>query len=270
MKKLLIGTLSLAVSLSLNAKVLATVDGSSITDKDMNALMQQMGARTTFDKLPKQMQQKSIDQAIDRVLLLNAAQKSGIEKTKEYKDELKKIEKSLALDVWMKKQFNDVKVSSAQAKKFYNDNKTKFMQPKRVKARHILLKTKKEAQDVIKALKGLSGKKLEDKFISLAKTKSVGPSAKSGGELNWFTKQQMVKEFSDAAFKLKTGHITTTPVKSQFGYHVILKQDQKAASTVEFSKVEPQIVNNLKMQEFKEDIMKKTSALRKKAKISIK
>lgn len=270
MRKLLLGTLSLAVAMSLNAKVLATVDGTSITDAEMNAMMQSMQRGMSYDKLPDNMKKKALEQAVERKLLIKNAIQSGVKKTSEYKKALNTVENNIALDVWMKKQFDKVKVSDAQAKKFYKDNGTKFMQPARLKARHILLKDEKSAKAVISQLKGLNGKKLEDKFTSLAKTKSTGPSAKKGGELGWFPEKQMVPEFSKATKALKKGAITKTPVKTQYGYHVILKEGSEASKKIEFSKVKEQIINQLKMEQFKKDVSAKAKALKAKAKISYK
>lgn len=120
------------------------------------------------------------------------------------------------------------KVEAKDIKDYYDKNADKFMQPAAVKARHVLVKTEQEAKDVIKELDGLSGQKLNDKFVELATTKSTGPR-QGGGELGWFAANQMVKPFSDAAFALKKGEITKKPVQTQFGFHVILVEDTKAA-----------------------------------------
>lgn len=269
MKKLLLGTLSLAAAVSLNATVLATVNGQTVTDKDLNALMQGRGA-VSYDKLSADNKKRLLEQAIDRKLLVNNAIKSGIEKTKEYKGTLANLKDSLALDLWMKKESNTIKVTTTDAKKYYEQNSEKFIKPARVKARHILLKDEKSAKDIIKQMNGLSGKKLEDKFIQLAKTKSTGPSAKNGGELGFFAKNQMVAPFSNAAFSIKKGEITKIPVKTKFGYHVILKEDTEKPQKIAFEKVKKQIEYGLKMEKFREKVSAKAKSLRKNAKISIK
>ncbi len=264
------GTLSLAVASVLNAGVLATVDGENITDENVNRIMQSMGGRMEYSKLPADAQKRILEQVIQRKLLSQKALKSGIESTSEYKKTLSFMKKDLAYNMWMKKQFDGVKVSDGDAKNYYNSNGAKFMQPARAKARHILLKNKAQAEAVIKELKGLSGKKLEERFIALAKAKSTGPSAKNGGELGWFGEKQMVPEFSKAAFALKVGRITTKPVKTNFGYHVILSQGKEKAKKVEFSKVKDKIKNSLKMEKFKTKLQKEVKQLREKAKVVIK
>ena len=112
---------------------------------------------------------------------------------------------------------------------------------------------------------------LVKKFEELAKSKSTDQgSAANGGELGWFGQSQMVKPFADAAFALKKGEVTQKPVKSNFGYHVILKEDSKAAGTVGLNEVKPQIEGNLKMEKFRNDIRKRGDELRSKAKVEYK
>ncbi|PID48250.1 MAG: peptidylprolyl isomerase [Proteobacteria bacterium] len=270
MNKLLCGTLSLAVAATLNAGVLAVVNGEKITDANINELMQSMGGRMSYVQLPQDAKNKILNQMIERKLLLVKAEKSGIQQSSDYKKALAKMKKNLTLDMWMKKQFESVKVSDGEAKKYYRENSKKFIQPAKVKARHIIVKEEKDAKEVIKALRGLSGKKLEDKFASLAKSKSTGPSAKSGGQLGWFGEKQMVPPFSKAAFALKKGEFTKKPVKTKFGYHVILSEGKEASKKVEFSKVKESIKNALKMEQFQKKVSKQADALRKKAKIEIK
>ena len=168
----------------------------------------------------------------------------------------------------MNKQFDNVKVSEKEMKEFYNKNIQMFKQPAQAKARHILLKSKKEAEAVIKELK--KAKNVEQKFIELAKKKSTGPSAANGGELGWFDAKRMVKPFSDAAFKLKKGEFTTTPVKTQFGYHVIYLEDKKPAGSVTFEQAKPNIEQTLKVKKFQEEMKKTAQELRAKADIKMK
>jgi signal recognition particle GTPase len=189
---------------------------------------------------------------------------------KEYAEALKRIKADLALEVWMKKIYDAVKVDAKDVKDYYDKNADKFMQPATVKARHVLVKTEQEAKDVIKELDGLSGQKLNDKFVELATTKSTGPSGQGGGELGWFAANQMVKPFSDAAFALKKGEITKTPVQTQFGFHVILVEDTKPAEKATFEAVKPQIENGLKMEKFRIQVADKAQTLRKNAKVTIK
>lgn len=270
MKKVILSSIAAAVlGVSLNATVYATVNGEDVNDQDIAVLMRAMqGAK--FEELPSDAKQKIVEQAVERKLLTTEATKSGVEKDKDYADALKRIKADLALEVWMKKIYDAVKVDAKDVKDYYDKNADKFMQPATVKARHVLVKTEQEAKDVIKELDGLSGQKLNDKFIELATTKSSGPSGQGGGELGWFAANQMVKPFSDAAFALKKGEITKTPVQTQFGFHVILVEDTKVAEKATFETVKPQIENGLKMEKFRIQVADKAQTLRKNAKVTIK
>ena len=119
MKKIILAGLSAAtLALSLPAAdTLATVNGHKITKEDVQAVLNSMGARTTYDALPDEIKKKVLNQIIEQQLLQEKALKSGIEKSKEYKEALEKLKKKLALDIWMKKQLDQIKVSEKEAKK---------------------------------------------------------------------------------------------------------------------------------------------------------
>jgi len=270
MKKIIIGTLAtIAMSVSLSAAVYATVDGVEVTDKDITELLRAIpGAK--FETLQATEKQRIIDQAIERKLLAKDAIKSGIENDAEYKKLLENIKSNLALEIWMKRVFDKITVSQADVKAYFDKNADKFAKPETAKARHILLKTEQAAKDVIAELKGLSGDALTKKFIELAKAKSTGPSAPNGGDLGWFGARQMVAPFSAATFAQGKGEVTKTPVKTQFGYHVILTEDKKGGEKVNFEDAKGQIENGLKMEKFRDDVSKIAKDLRKTAKITIK
>ncbi len=269
MKRIVLAT-AVATALftsALSAKTYATVNGQPVTDQDIQAIIQVIpGAK--FDKLTKEQQKKIVEQAVEKKLLAEKAIASGIEKSPEYQKTLDTMKKELALEMWMKKQFESVKVSDKEMKDFYNKNIQMFKQPAQAKARHILLKSKKEAEKVIAELK--KAKDVKAKFIELAKKKSTGPSAANGGELGWFDAKRMVKPFSDAAFKLKKGQFTHTPVKTQFGYHVIYLEDKKPAGNVSFEQAKANIAQSLKVRKFQEMMKKTAKELKAKADIKMK
>ncbi len=270
MKKIIIGSIATAMlSISLNATVYATVNGEKVTDQDIKILLRAVPG-ATLKQLPPDSQKRVIDQAIERKLLANEAVKSGIEKDPEFVKALNSFKKDLALELWMKRIYQKTKVTDSEIKKYYEKNSKKFIKPATAKARHILVKTEDEAKKIIDELKGLKGEALTKKFIELAKTKSIGPSGKAGGELGWFAKGQMVKPFSDATFSLKKGEITKKPVKTQFGYHIILLEDKKDGTKASFDEVKAQIKNAIKMEKFRKTVSEKAKKLRKKAKIEIK
>ena len=271
MKKILIA-LSLAGLLfsSVNAEVYAKVDGEEITDSDLVFLRQAI-PNLDFATLPKEMKDKAIDQAIERKLLTREAKKDKLENTQEYKDALEEFKDTMILELWMRKQIENVKVSESEVKKHYSANKDKLIQPELAKAKHILVESEKEAKDIIAEL-NKAGKNVESKFAELAKAHSKDTeNAQKGGDLPPFPRDgQMIAEFSKAAFALKPKTYTKTPVKTQFGWHIIYLENIQPKGVVKYEDIKPQLENDLKLTKFRDIIAKKASDLKKKAKIEVK
>ncbi len=245
-----------------------TVNGEPITEADVASTIGQTGM--TYKALDPEMQKRVIEMVVDRKLLTQAATKSGIENSEAYKTQLASMKKDLALDLWMRKEMKTLEagISKEKLQEEYKKNKHLYSTPKQLKARHILVKTEDEAKTIIKELDAAKDKKA--KFIELAKTKSTGPTGKDGGDLGWFEPKMMVPEFSAAADKLKAGEYTKTPVKTQFGYHIIMLDDKKEATLKPFEAVEEQIRNSIAGKMFADTMKKKTEELRKAAKIELK
>ncbi|WP_088226301.1 peptidyl-prolyl cis-trans isomerase [Desulfosporosinus sp. FKB] len=163
---------------------------------------------------------------------------------------------------------SDVKQpTDSEVQAYFEKNKANYGQPESVTAHHILLKTEDEAKAIIAQLEQAqkSNKQILPLFEQLAKEKSIEPGAKqSGGDLGTFTKGKMVPEFETAAFAQKVGTFSTTPVKTQFGYHVIYVQAHTPATTPDFAKVKAQVTQDAfneakdtKFQTFFDDLRKK-------------
>lgn len=118
--------------------------------------------------------------------------------------------------------------------------------PKEYKARHILVETQGAAVALIEELDGGAD------FIELAKAKSTGPSGPNGGDLGWFTAQAMVKPFSDALALMEDGSYTKTPVQTQFGWHVILREESRDSTPPPLESVRDVIVQRIGQQKFQE------------------
>lgn len=272
MNKILLTTLSLATAISLNAAVLATAGDIKVTDEDIAPLLQPQGGMHGMMgdvKVSEADKKNMIDNVIKYKLLVKQAKDSGIQKDPEYKKSMDMMADSLAFQVWQKKEFDKVKVSDADAKKFYDENADKlFMKPDEIKAKHILVDDEKKAKEIIAKLAKVEKSKLKDEFSKVAGAESKDPTAKqNGGDLGWFSKNQMVKEFGDAAFALKDGEMSKTPVKSDFGYHIILKEESKKAQKVPFDSVKDMIKESLKGQKFQQEITTKSDELFKKANV---
>ena len=246
MKKIILGSLFVASSL-FAGDVLAVVNGEKVTKSEINEVLK--AQNITYDKLPAQYKKKVLDDIITNALMIQKAENSGVENTRAYKEELNKLKKQLALRVFLKQKINSFKISDAEARNFYNKNKEiMFKEPAQVKARHILVKTKSEAEKLINELRHIPQYKLDAKFAELAKKYSTGPSGKMGGELGWFSKEKMIPAFSAVAFKLRKGQISLQPVKTRFGWHIIYIQDKKNGGYVPFNKIKNRIKEQLKLQ----------------------
>lgn len=257
----------------LSAQTLVTVNGTKITQSDVDsALMNATQGR--FNQVPPEKQiefrRQVLEQLVAKELIYSDAKKTGVLKTTEFNTEYKKVQakvkKEIAVQIWQKKQLDKVKVSEKESKKYYNENKGEFKEQDSVHARHILVKTQEEADALLKDLK-LKGKALKEKFIALAKEKSVGPSGPKGGDLGYFAKGQMVPEFNDKVFSMKVGTVSKA-VKTQFGYHIIYLEDKKSAKNLSFKEVKSFIEQRLKLEKFKTTIASTMKKLQDKATIT--
>jgi len=262
----LIATLAITASSLSAAETFGSVNGDKITKQDVAVILR--NPNIDFNTLPKKSKDQVIEQVIEKKLLTANAVKSGVDADVQYKDALAKLKRDLALEIWMQKEYKKVSVSDADKKKYYNKNKDRFKVPATLEARHILTKTEKEAKALIKTLDKASNKK--DEFIKLAKTKSTGPSGPQGGYLGKFPETKMVPAFSKAAKALSKGKYSKTPVKTQFGYHVIYLEDKVPAKSLAFDKVKSKISQVLLQEKFRAHIKSKADSLRKNAKIVIK
>lgn len=223
---------------------------SAIKDAyEMNPVAQkQLSFEEFYDKV--------LDVYINGVMLYQAAEKSGVENSPEYKKQLKVLKEELASKIYLEQQV-DKKITQAKIKEVYNEYKEQFKPEKEVKAKHILVSDEKTANEVIAKLKK------GEKFDELAKEYSLDKAS----DLGYFTKDVMVPEFSKAAFAMKKGQYSKAPVKTKFGYHVILVEDSRMTKPADLKTVEPQIKMQLS-REAANDIFKEINSKAKIVKYS--
>jgi parvulin-like peptidyl-prolyl isomerase len=166
-------------------------------------------------------------------------------------------------------------VSDADIEDFYKKNPEQFQVPEQVRASHILVKVEQDAKPEVvaekeKAAQAIAARvKKGEAFDKLAKEISEDPSAKeNSGDLDFFTKEAMVPEFSNKAFSMKKDEISD-PVRSQFGYHVIKLTDRKAAETVTLEKAKPQLLAYLQRQKKQTEVEKIVKDIRAKAEVKV-
>lgn len=247
-------------------KVLATVGNENITKEDVDVLLK--GQNITYDKLKDSDKQNVLNQLIDRKVLSVTAYKTNIVNSKIYKETLEKVKQDLALQLWMSNMAKDVLISEANIKSYYDTNKNKFKKPLELKARHILVKSEKEAKDIIASLSKV--KDLKGEFIKVAKSKSTDGAAANGGDLGWFTLDKMISEFSMAASSLKIGTITMQPVATKYGYHIIYLDGKKEPSSLSYVEAKNDIKQFLSSEEFKKRVENIIKTEKAKIKVVIK
>lgn len=241
------------LSQAADAKVLATVNGKSITQQDYDNYVQEHPKGTKLD------QKQTLNELISRELVYQDALKKGLDKDKEVLAKLEAVRQNLILGAALEKAMTSPAITDAELKKMYDSRVAEF-NVKEYKARHILVKSKDEAEKVITELD------MGGDFAELAKKKSTGPTGKNGGDLGWFAPQQMVPEFSQAVSQLEKGKYTKSPVQTKFGWHVIKLEDTRSAEPPTFDQVKPQL-KKVAEQSRANDYLQ---SLKAKAKIDIK
>jgi peptidyl-prolyl cis-trans isomerase C len=248
--------------------VVAKLNGVDITRQDIidSAAGLRQDIRDNIDHFFPQL----LDRYIFLKLVAEKGRADGLDKdpevTKLVADSVKQIEDNAVREIFFKRLI-DAKITDAQVDARYNELKAKFDEdakkapPQReIDASHILVKSEDEAKAVLEQLKGGAD------FATLAKEKSIDTSSgKNGGELGWFTQDVMVKEFGDAAFAMKKGEVSTTPVKSQFGYHIIKLNDERTKPLPTFDKQKDEIRLDL-VEELRQEVAK---GLKDNAKLEI-
>jgi len=180
-----------------------------------------------------------LDIAINRQLVLDQAKKEKMDADPEVKAALKQAEAELMRQAWLIKKSRSV-VNDQAVRARYDQLAQQYTPAEEVHARHILVETEDAAKAVIAELaKGAD-------FAELAKARSKDPSgAHNGGDLGYFSQKDMVPEFASAAFAMSPGEVSKTPVKTQFGFHVIKVEDKRMGQLPDFEQVKAQIAQQL-------------------------
>lgn len=180
-----------------------------------------------------------LDRIVDSKLVEQDGRKHKVTDDPAFKKRMAFVEEQVIQDFWLQKEIA-AKVTPEKLKQAYQERLKTMPAEEEVHARHILVATEAEAKTIIADLK-----KGAD-FDKLAREKSTDKaSGAEGGDLGWFKKTDMVKEFADAAFALKKGALTDQPVKTQFGYHVIQVEDRRRAPPPSFEEMSDQIRQDL-------------------------
>jgi peptidyl-prolyl cis-trans isomerase C len=231
--------IALVASLPLRAEdanpVLAKVNGSEIRQSDVALAEEELGP-SLAQMDPSTKKENVLAFLIDMKVVAKAAEDKKIEDRPEFKARLAFARNRLLMDNLLASEGKAAATDDAM-KKVYDEAAKQIEGEQEVHARHILVETEDEAKAIEAQLKNGAD------FATLAKAKSKDPGgASDGGDLGFFTKDQMVPEFSAVAFSLEPGKISD-PVKSQFGWHIIKVEEKRNRKAPDFAQVKPQIEN---------------------------
>jgi len=222
----------------LNNKVMATVDGQPITMTDVLYFIQSMGAQgAQYNN--EQGYQLIVEQLVTQKLLFLDATKNGLAFDKEYKDQLELMKRDLLTSYAVNKLLASVDVPQAQCKEEYVKDPSKYADQEKVTASHVLVDSEEKANEILAKIN--SG---EVAFEDAARENSSCPSAQNGGTLGEFGKGSMVPEFEAVAFKMNVDEVSS-PVKTQFGFHIIKVTNKIEAKQMSFEDAEESIKQEL-------------------------
>ncbi|WP_295749634.1 peptidylprolyl isomerase [Undibacterium sp.] len=240
------------------AAVAATVNGTAISQKQVEMILKQQASQGMPDNAESR--KMIIDNLAMQLIVAQEAAKKGLDKTPDVADQLEMIKQSVLADAYVQDYMKTNTVTDEMLTAEYDKIKAQAA-GNQYKARHILVEKEADAKDIIAKLK-----KDPKAFDALAKAKSKDPGSKDkGGDLGWFDPRGMVPEFGAAVAKLEKDKFTEEPVKSQFGYHVIMLEDTRANPIPTLEQVKPRLTQQVQQQNMK----KMLDDMKAKAKIEI-
>ena len=244
-------------------KVLAIVNGSEITEKNIKRSLLTFPQETQEYYKTEEGKKQFLDQMINFELIYNYALDSDMENTSEYIEQVQLIEKDVLIQMGVKNIMVDIDITEEEIQKYYEDNSQMFKSEETVSAKHILIDTLEKIQEIkAEITNGMS-------FEEAAKKYSKCPSAAQGGSLGSFTRGKMVSEFEKAAFELQVDEISE-PVKTQFGYHLIQLDERNPEGVKSLEESRHTIMENLLHQKQNEKYISSITELKNKYDIEIK
>ncbi|HEY2779216.1 MAG TPA: peptidylprolyl isomerase [Steroidobacteraceae bacterium] len=236
----------------------ATVDGTALSRTEYDIYLKSLLRGRPATELTTEQKNQVLDEMINMQLLASQGLKDGVDKDPDVNAQLAVVRMRVLADAASAKYLKDKEPTDAELHSEY-DSDIAAMDKTEYHARHILVADKDKADAIIKKIKG--GAKFED----VAKAESTDSSKANGGDLGWFTLTRMAKPFGDAVKGLKKGEMTSAPVQTQFGWHVIKLEDTRETAPPPFDQVKQQVGNGViqkKLQAYVEGL-KKTAKIEK-------
>lgn len=245
-----------------NKKVLATVGGREVTEQDFQLLMNSLDPQRAMQFQSEEGRKQLIQELISQELFYLEAVEAGLDKDELYIQEAKRMQDNILKQFAVHKLLKDITVTEDEMLGYYNSNKEMFKEPESIKASHILVEDEGKANEIANEINdGLS-------FEEAAKKYSSCPSKDQGGDLGYFSKGKMVPEFEEAAFNMNVGEISS-PVKSQFGHHIINVVDKKEEHTKDFDGVKEQLQQQLLAKKQQETYLSRVDELKKEYEVVV-
>lgn len=233
LSSLLLASVTLCVVTQAGAQNIATVNGKPVPQSRADYMLKQVAAQG--QPVSPELEQQAKDAAVTREILMQEAERRGLQRDQEYLDQLEWQRQNLLISTLFKNEDKVNPPSEAELRSQYDAARAQ-MGDKEYRARHILVDSEALAKTLIAKLK--SGAKFDD--LAKKNSKDTG-SAAHGGDLDWAAPSSYVPEFSAAMVKLKKGQITDTPVRSQYGWHIIKLDDVRDVKLPSFEEVRPEL-----------------------------
>lgn len=244
-------------------QVVAKIGDKAVTEADLKEMSNAVPDKFKYYYQTPEGQRQTLEYIVNVYALATEAEKQGVDKRPDVQKLLNFTRNDLLARFYLEGLTKDLPApTDAEAKAFYEQNKSEFVTPESIHLSHILVESEKEAKDVLAKLKK------GEKFGDLASKVSICPSKDVKGDLDWMPRGSLAPEIEEIAFTMKNDQITG-PVKTKFGYHIILMHDKRPARENSYDQVKDLIMEQIKFLKQQEQYERIAEALRKKYNVQI-
>jgi peptidyl-prolyl cis-trans isomerase C len=222
-------------------RVLVKIGDEAITQREFDLVFNQIPAAAKPKWDNPNAKRKLLREMIEVKLMAKEARRLNLDKDPDADFKIRSaVERALAQE-YQNHIVAETQVTEEEAKAYWEQNKDRFNTPEQVQARHILVRTKEDAEKALAELdKGRD-------FVEVAKEMAIGPSRPTGGDLGWFGRGAMVQPFEDVVFSLKKGEVSQ-PVQTRFGYHIIKLYDRRPAVEHSYAEIKDQVFETVRAE----------------------
>lgn len=244
-------------------KVLAMVDGQEIMDSDLDRIIERYPTERKIYFETMQGREHLLEQKVAFTIFGKYAREQGLDKQEEFIHKINDISEQILTQQILGELFQEIEVTEEQVKDYFQEHQDKFVQEETVQVKHILVEEQQKAQEILEQLK--DG---ELSFEEAAEKYSICPSKERGGDLGYFKRGMMVKEFEAVAFELPLNELSPL-VKTQYGYHIMVVTDKTEKQLMKFEEVKDNLTSQLISESQQKIYEKKIEELKEKYKVVI-